>query len=278
MSFQRYPIATVQKVSQFIRETLVLPSVSPLPLSATDSFSNGSSGSEDDTEPWEPDSLDALGDLFRIGDDLEEQVPAPNVEGRWYISTINPGDSLLKLPGLWLRAGIRLVTYLQRYTDGGVGMTWALPELLSTTEYLDAAIESAGQGTEPPHPIGALTNLTDALEGDGSLSSFLSASIFLREVREFGRFGPQARWTHHRFVAEPPPKVTWQWRTKPPQDFSPKVVTLSDGQIVVEFFTCRVMKPIALFRHVDRYPATSYHAQTADQVIAIVGSPNPPGR
>jgi hypothetical protein len=261
MSFQRYPLSTVQKVSQLIRETLVLPALEP-PTPRVEQ-------AEEEQENGIPDSLDALGDLFRVGDPLEEALPAPNAEGRWYISTVDPAEALFKLPGLWARAGIRLVTYLQRQPEGGLGMTWALPELLSTTAQLEAAI-AASNGTHPPHPQGALTDVMAALEGDGSLSSFLSASIFLRELREFGRSGQHARWVHHRFVDGVPPKAHWQWRTNQPQDFAPKVVALPDGQVVVEFFSCRVAKPIALFRHVDRYGTNNYQAQTADQVIAVI--------
>ncbi|HEY9738064.1 MAG TPA: hypothetical protein V6D06_17350 [Trichocoleus sp.] len=266
MSFQRYPLATVQKVSQFVREALVLPTVDQSAYTAE---------SDDSTEELEPDSLDALGDLFRVGDTPQDSGPAPNLDGRWYVSTIDPAEALLKLPGLWIRAGIRLVTYLQRRPDGGLGLTWALPELLSTTEQLEAAI-AVSNGTQPPHPQGALANVVEALEGDGSLSSFLTASIFLRELKEFGRFGKQARWSHHRFVDQVPPQANWQWRTQMPKDFAPKVVTLPDGQVVVEFFSCRVMQPIALFRHVDRYGNNSYQSQTADQVIAVA-VPKPKG-
>lgn len=266
MSFQRYPLATVQKVSQFIREALVLPTVNQ----ATDA-----PASDESPESLEPDSLDALGDLFRVGDTPQDSGPAPNVEGRWYVSTVDPAEALLKLPGLWIRAGIRLVTYLQQQPDGGLGLTWALPELLSTTEQLEAAI-AAAKGTQPPQPRGALPTVVEALEGDGSLSSFLAASIFLRELKEFGRFGKQARWSHHRFVDQAPPQANWQWRTQMPKDFAPKVVTLPDGQVVVEFFSCRVIQPIALFRHVDRYGSSSYQSQTADQVIAVA-VPKPKG-
>jgi hypothetical protein len=257
MSFQRYPLSTVQKVSQCIRSGLELP--------ALEAESNPSV-IEDDTII--PASLDDLGDLFRVGDAPEDALPAPNREGRWYLSTKDPGDSLNRLPGLWLKAGIRLVTYLQCQADGGTGITWAMPELLSTTEYLEEAIEKASDNS-PPHPVGALPNVMNGLEGDGSLSSFLAASIFLREIREFGRFGRQSRWIHHRFVAEVPGKVAWQWKAKSPQDFSTKVVTLPDGQVVVEFFSCRVQRPIALFRHVDRYSSNSYHPNNADQVLAV---------
>jgi hypothetical protein len=41
----------------------------------------------------------------------------------------------------------------------------------------------------------------------------------------------------------------------------------------VEFYSCRVQKPIALFRHVDRYPPNSYMANNQDQVIAVAGAP-----
>lgn len=268
MSFQRYPLSTVQKVGQFIRETLVTPTATP-----QQPASLGELSEEDSGEPILPDSLDALGDLFRVGDVPEDNLPAPNVEGRWYISTVDPAEALFKLPGLWVRAGIRLVTYLQCQPDGGLGITWALPELLSTTEHLEVAISKASS-TQPPQPMGALPNVIEAIEGDGSLSSFLSASIFLRELKEFGRFGKHARWTHHRFVDAAPSQINWQWRTNPPQDFAPKVVTLPDGQVVIEFFSCRVLKPIALFRHVDRYSPNSYQAQNADQVIAVA-APKP---
>lgn len=262
MAFQRYPLPTVQKVSQLIRETLVLPMVDAQAKEAI---------SQDDESL--PDSLDALGDLFRVGDDLEENLPAPNTEGRWFVSTLDPSEVLGKLPGLWLAPGIRLVTYLRQDKEGGMGNTVALPSLLSTTERLEAAIESMASD-QVPNPMGALPNLMGGIEGDGSLASFLSASILIRELREFGRFGRYSRWTHHRFVDAVPAKLPWQWRTKMPEDFSPKVVLRPDSEVIVEFYTCRVQKPVALFRHVDRYPPNSYLSNTQDQAIAVAGAAN----
>ncbi|NMF84466.1 hypothetical protein [Nodosilinea sp. P-1105] len=262
MSFQRYPLATVQKVSQLVRETLVLP-----PHEQPCHQADGSPTVADDT--MLPDSLNALGDLFRAGDMPEDNLPAPNAEGRWFVSTMDPAEALSKLPGLWLQPGIRLVSYLRQDHQGGIGVTVALPSLLSTIEQLETAIDKATQTGQPPSPMGILPSLMASLDGDGSLSSFLSASVFIREVREFGRFGQYARWAHHRLVNAPPAKVTWQWRTKAPEDFSPKVVLRQDSEIVVEFYSCRIHKPIALFRHFDRYPPNSYTAQNQDQVIAV---------
>ncbi|NJL44870.1 MAG: hypothetical protein HC922_02200 [Leptolyngbyaceae cyanobacterium SM2_3_12] len=53
----------------------------------------------------EPDSLDALGGLFRAGDLPEDQLPAPNTEGRWFVSMVDPADALVKFSGLWVRPG-----------------------------------------------------------------------------------------------------------------------------------------------------------------------------
>lgn len=260
MAFQRYPLPTVQKVSQMIRGTLVLPMVDAQAKEAVP-----------DDDASIPDSLDALGDLFRMGDDLEDNLPAPNAEGRWFVSTLDPSEVLGKLPGLWLAPGIRMVTYLRQDKEGGIGNTVALPGLLSTTERLEAAIEAATP-EQAPAPMGCLPSLMGGIEGDGSLASFLSASIFIREIREFGRYGRYARWTHHRFVDAVPAKLPWQWRTKMPEDFSPKVVLRPDSEVIVEFYSCRVQKPIALFRHMDRYPPNSYLATNQDQVIAVAGA------
>jgi hypothetical protein len=263
MSFQRYPLSTVQKVSQFLRETLTLPDYEQNPVVAP---------VDEADDDLVPENLNALGDLFRVGDMPEDNVPAPNKEGRWFVSTVDPSEALSKLPGLWIRSGIRLVTYLKQDNNGGVGYTVALPDRLSSTEQLESAIEKAEQANQLPQPMGTLENIMESIEGDGSLSSFLSASIFAREIREFGRFGGYARWTQHRFVTEPPPKVPWQWRAKTPEDFSPKVVLRPNAEVIVEFYSCRVQKPIALLRHVDRYPPNSYIAASQDQVVAVVNA------
>ncbi|WP_225852789.1 hypothetical protein, partial [Haemophilus parainfluenzae] len=85
----------------------------------------------------------------RVGDLPEDYLPAPNTDGRWFVSTVNPAEALAKLPGLWVRAGIRLVTYFMHSGDSGVGVTVALPALLSTTERLEAAIQVAEQTGNP---------------------------------------------------------------------------------------------------------------------------------
>jgi hypothetical protein len=261
MALQTFSLDAVQKVSQHIRRKLVLPPSEQQP--AVDQQSEA-------IDLPEPSSLDALGDLFRTGGFAEEAVPAPNNEGRWFISTIDPAAVLYKLPGLQLKTGVRLVTYLQRRSDGGLGVTWALPNLMSTTAHLESALEESLNSPTPPHPKGALGHIMDGIEGNGSPASYIAASLLLREYKELGRTGRLRRWSQHRLIDRIPSKQKWQWRSKVPQDLSPKVKITEDQSILVEFFSCRVVAPVALFRHIDQYPRNTYRPKTNDQVIAIM--------
>ncbi|HEY9887864.1 MAG TPA: hypothetical protein V6D02_05645 [Candidatus Obscuribacterales bacterium] len=263
MALQKFSLDVVLRVQQHIHAQLTLPPSEQQP--AIDLSERAIA-----VETMEPASLDALGDLFRIGGFGDEEGSAPNAEGRWFISTSDPAAAISKLPGLSLKAGVRLVTYLQRQTNGGMGVTWALPELMSTTAELEAALDDAGAGAIPPHPKGALGHVMDGLAGDRSPGSYIAASILLRELKEFGRSGQNCRWAHHRLVSTPPDKP-WQWRTKAPlADLSPKIQMQGDGSVLVELFSCRIAPPIALFRHLDQYSAKSYRPKTNDQVIALL--------
>jgi hypothetical protein len=73
-----------------------------------------------------------------------------------FISTIDPAAVLHKLPGLQLKPKVRLVTYLQRQPQGGMGVTWALPELMSTTERLEEALAESQKQHGSPAPPGGL--------------------------------------------------------------------------------------------------------------------------
>ncbi len=263
MALQKFSLDVVQKVQQYIQSQLTLPASEQQPVSDMKER-------EMALEAMAPESLDALGDLFRVGGFGDDEGVAPNAEGRWFISTIDPAGALSKLPGLELKNKVRLVTYLQRQSTGGMGVTWALPELMSTTAELEAAIEAAGDRAIPPHPKGALGNVMDGVTGDRSAASYLEASILLREFKEFGRSGQNCRWSHHRLITAAPNKP-WKWRTQQPLTYLAPKVQIKDEKIaMVEFFSCRVVPPIALFRHLDQYVVKSYRPKTNDQVVALL--------
>ena len=261
MTVQKIPLEAVQKIRQHIKTVLVLPESENRPRSSWDLTT--------EEELPEPNSLNELGSLFNFGGSAPEESHVPNRQGQWFISSTNPGAVLLKLPGLKLKPELRLITYLHRVAEDGIGATWAVPEHLSTTAQLEKALSVSGDRQQPPQPNGALAHVMDAVDGDHSPASYLVASILQRELKEFGALGKSCDWTHHRLIAAIPAQANWQWRIDVPKDLSPKVRLLPDGRAALEFFTCRVVAPIAIFQHIDQYPTGQYKAAYLDRPVAV---------
>lgn len=250
----------IQKVRQYLQDTLVIADLENHPRHF--------SLAEIDEEIPEPTSLDALGDLFRAASLPEDVVSAPNLEGRWFLSSVNPGQVFVKLPGLDLRSGMRLITYLLRTPEGGIGKTWAVPEGWSTTAELEEVLGKICDRSNPPKPHKALDDVMLAITGDYAPTSYVVASLLNRELVEFGAIGQDCQWSCHRLIATPPAKIEWVWKTEVPQDLAPKVRVFEDGRAAVEFFSCRITSPFAIFRHLDQYGAGSYVAKRVDREIA----------
>ena len=267
MSTQRIPLETLQKVRQYLKGILVLPESENRPF--TTALANS-------TLSPEPDSLAALGDLFRIGGGMDEGVPKPNNCGEWYVSVMDPGVVFMKLPGLHLRSGYRLATYLYRQGEEGVGKTWAIPEAMGTTANLEQALSAAGTEEEPPKPLNCLEDISLAIEGDNSPGSYVYASLLRRELQEFGALGKQGIWGKHTLISSIPQQLRWQWRTEV-KDLSSKVKIFPDGRAIVEFFSCRVTPSIAIFQHLDQYStrdsseksAGAYLPKSINRLVAI---------
>lgn len=259
MPIQKISLEALQKINQHLKSVLILPESENHPRS---------SGSSLDEDVPEPGFLGDLGSLFNLGGSEELESQAPNAKGQWFISSMNPGAALMKLPGLEVRPGFRLVTYLSRVATDGVGITWAVAETMSTTAQLERALNPKSHIQTPPHPAGALADVMEAIDGDRTPLSFVIASLLKREIQEFGRMGKYRIWAHHRLIDAVPSQVKWEWRGKEPQDLSPKVLIYPDQKVVIEFFSCRVTAPVAIFQHVDQYPPNQYKAASLDRAIA----------
>ncbi len=267
MSVQKIPLETAQKIQRHLRSALTLPESENQPRS----WSAYQDATDADEIPL-PDSLGELGDLFSFGSPVQEATYAPNTQGQWFISSMNPAAALLKLPGLQLKPDLRWVAYLHRLGEEGTGITWAVPEHLSTTAHLEHALVNRTDRAQPPYPEGALDNVMESLEGDRSPLSFLIASLLRRELRELGAIGKSCRWSHHRLIGILPKPEICQWRIQPPQNLVPKACVWPDGRAAIEFFTCRTIAPIAIFQHIDQYSAETYKAAGVDRAIAVIQS------
>lgn len=263
MSIQKFPLETLKRVRQHIQATLSLVN--------TENQSKTWAGLDKDNELPEPESLDDLSGIFAFGGLSEEDFSRSTNRNRWFVSTVNPGDALLKLPGLYLKPAFRLVSYLYRDGEDGSGLVFAVPESFSTMAHLEEPLHNCGTLSCPPQPSGALPQVMEAIDGDRSPLSFMIASVFKRELEEFGAIGQQCQWSHHRFMDALPPQTNCQWRVEaPPKDFSPKVKVLPTGQAAVEFFTYRVGKPIVIYRHLDQYSAKKYESNSLDKAVALI--------
>ena len=256
MSIQKLPLAALQQVRQYIKSTITLTDV--------DQKFQDWAMLEDFEDLPEPASVDNLSSIFSFGSLSVEQVPS---QGSWVVSTVNPGAALVKLPGLSLKPGVRMVGYVYRAKEDGVGVVWAVPEQLSTTVLLEKAIAST-QPSHQPQPEGALDHFMEAVTGDRSAVSFMVASLLRRELEEFGAVGQRCTWSQHTLIdALPLPPDQWQWKHQQPTDMAPKVKIMPDGQAAVEFFSWRTTHPIALFRHIELYPPEMYVSKSQNQEI-----------
>lgn len=256
MSIQKFPLKTIQKIRQYIKACLMVPDAE---------YTANVYASLDDIP--EPDSVDDLSDLFGFGGVLEMDSTA-SITPHWTLSTVNPAAALVKLPGLQLKPNIHLVSYLFRSEGSGTGIIWAVPESLSSTAQLEQPLATSTALSKIPKPNGALSSFMEGIEGDRTPASFLVASIFRRELQEFGAKGDRINWGHHRLIETVPDSVQWQWVDECPKECFSKVKVTPDGQAIVEFFTCRVVTPVTLYRHLDYYPATSYQPKSLDKSIA----------
>jgi hypothetical protein len=258
MSIQKLPLAALQQVRKYIKSTIVLTDVDQ-------KFQDWSMLDEFEDLP-EPESVDDLSSIFAFGSLSTEQTLGQNQRrSRWVVSTVNPGAALVKLPGLSLKPGVRMVSYVYQAKESG-GAVWAVPDELSTTSVLEKAITGADLSRQP-RPEGAFDHFMEAVKGDRSAASFVVASLLRRELEEFG--GSSRPWSQHQLIDTVPAQVKWQWGQSQPADLAPKVKIMSDGQAAVEFFTWRVAQPVSLFRHIELYPAETYSPKSQNQTIAI---------
>lgn len=255
MSIQKLPLAALQQVRQYIKSTITL-------TDGDQKFQDWAILDNFEDLP-EPASIDNLSSIFAFGSLSTEQTHY----GCWIVSTVNPGAALVRLPGVSLKSDTRIVGYVYRAKDDGVGAVWAVPDQLSTTFILENAIATS-EASQQPQPEGALDHFMEAVRGDRTAASFMVASLLRRELEEFGAVGQRCHWSHHQLIDAVPLQTKWQWKHQQPTDMAPKVKIMPDGQAAIEFFTWRVTQPIALFRHVELYPADTYVSRSQNQAIA----------
>jgi hypothetical protein len=216
----------------------------------------------------------------RAADAWMEQLSEDTPEG-WSISPIDLGPFVEVFAPLRVKPGWILRAYQFRQGRNGNAVVWAMPETLPFPRPEECPAQ------DPPRPTGALDDVMEAIEGDGSPESFLHAALFAREAAEIGAAGHGAHWDAFQILTSDPwanddqtdytspydgptgALAEWEWTEPRPVDWRP-TVQVSDKIITVKFYTFCGVGEQRITRHVDtfRTGAGQYRPATEETVIA----------
>lgn len=178
-------------------------------------------------------------------------LPEGTPEG-WSKSRVDPKQVLDVFPKLRLRKGYVLRAYIYKSGGNSNGVVWALPEDAEYPAPADCPrLES--HFLKPPKPFDALDDVMEAIEGDDVPEAYMQASIFRREIREFGAGWHGVRWGFYTVLDASPweghaaegddplsrPRSKpqqWKWLAPKPTQWSPEVRFQGD-RAVVTFYT-----------------------------------------
>lgn len=211
------------------------------------------------------------------------RLPESISEG-WNRSRLDPMRLLSAFPALGLNEGYILRAYQYRSGGNGNGIVWAMPR--------DADFPAAEEFPrleenflQPPKPPSAIDDVMQVIDGDGSPWSYLEASLFAREVAEFGAMLHGVSWGAYKILGEDPwqggpdgdladirrhPAAgpdEWEWRDDSPADWRPSVTRIAN-EWLVQFiiYTGLGGQRIALSK--DRYGAEGYQFESEVSVVA----------
>lgn len=216
------------------------------------------------------------------------------VEYGWAKSVVDPMQLLPPFKSLRLREGIVLRAYQVRGGFAGNGFVFAVPDDAPFPDPEEWGVDLV-ELFYPPAPPGALDNVMEAIEGDGTPWSYLSASLLARELAEFGAFWHACNWSTHEIMDEKAfirqtnrysrkpsedssdpcdiaPEIR-EWLEPKPEEWDP-IVRVGDDLIIVSFYSFNEFNVAGIFRQVDVYNPGSYKAATSEETIIAHG----PGR
>jgi hypothetical protein len=209
--------------------------------------------------------------------------PKKNCPEGWSISRVDAMAVLAVFEPLRIKAGYILRAYQYRSGENGNGFVWAIPEGVEFPEP-DACPHLEGVFLEPPKPPDALDDLMKAIEGDGSPWSYLCASVFCRELGEFGAMWHGCDWSTHSILDAIPwskGKTTeessndkptgdtadWKWLEPEPSEWLPQV-TEEKNEVTVTFFTFSGLGQEVIHQFIDRFHRGSYSFESERKKIA----------
>lgn len=207
------------------------------------------------------------------------EMPEDTDDG-WTKSPIDPMQLLAVFRALRIRDGFILRAYQFRSGGNGNGLVWAMPVDAPFPEPGECPSANDGKFSRTPMPAGALEEVMEAIEGNGTPWSYVSASLFAREVAEFGAMWHGCDWSTHTILgADPwitpyrrlelsPEPESWKWKRPRPDSWEPTCEQVGSN-IVVSFLTHTGLGRERITRFFDTYRERSYRFRTKEQTVAI---------
>lgn len=205
--------------------------------------------------------------------------PDDGSEG-WTKSVVDPTVLFEAFTSLRLKKGFALRAYHLRTGGNGYGFVYAMPEATPFPEPQECTSD-VNRSLSPPVPPGSLDDVMQAIEGDGSLWSYFSASLFARELAEFGALWHGCDWGAHAILGgnpfldpwyAPHTKMSckieeWDWRELVPIEWQPSVER-NRGLVTVTFLTYSALGREVIVRCTDRYEPGTYCFLSEETVIS----------
>jgi hypothetical protein len=221
-------------------------------------------------------------------DELRSAVAAiadVSIEGPqgWSPSEVDPHAILGCFTELRLREGFELRAFQLRSGGNGNGVVWAVPA------GSEAPVELAPIEHEllydAPRPADALEDVMEAIVGDRTPRSYLSASIFAREIAELGALWHGISWGEQTVLgshpdgtadegADEPGIITgngpWTWQSEVPVRWRPSVTEAAE-QVIVVFYTYDPVGMETISMNIDRFTSQSSMRFDRDSVVIATG-------
>ena len=211
--------------------------------------------------------------------------PSEDAPPGWAKSRLDPMKLLAVFKALRIKPGFVLRAY--QFTEGGNGngIIWAMAADAPFPEP-DECQKLEDRFLQPPRPPCAFDNLLDAIDGDGTPWSFMSASLFAREAAEFGAMWHGCDWSTHKVLAADPwrhdPRIkrrrdrsgdepsaidAWKWNEPRPELWEPSFEQLSNAASI-NFLTFSGQLPEAIYRFTDTFKAGEVTFETKEVIVA----------
>jgi len=163
----------------------------------------------------------------------------------WRKSPINPMELLSVFNRLSLKQPYVLRAYVFSEGENGNGIIWAMPKNAFFPE-ADECEKLEEYFLSPPKPDKAV-QFENILIGNGRLWSYLEASLFIREAREFGAQWHGCSWSDVGILDQDPfiggddletgfQEKDWAWKDSKPKDWRAKII-VDTNEIRVCFYT-----------------------------------------